>query len=72
MDEDSDYVLKSSPCSFLNEDNTCSIYEFRPLACAEYPHTNRKNMNQILDLTLKNAEICPAVATIVTKLILEE
>lgn len=72
MDEESDYVLKSSPCSFLNEDNTCSIYEFRPLACAEYPHTNRKNMNQILDLTLKNTEICPAVATIVTKLILED
>jgi hypothetical protein len=29
-------------------------------------------MNQILDLTLKNAEICPAVATIVSKIILEE
>ncbi len=71
MDEENDYVLMSSPCTFLNNDNTCSIYQFRPLACAEYPHTNRKNMNQIFDLTLNNTEICPAVATIVSEIILE-
>lgn len=64
LDEDNDYVLKSSPCTFLNLDNTCSIYEIRPLACREYPHTDRKNMYQILDLTLLNAEICPAVSKI--------
>ena len=65
IDEDNDYVLKSSPCAFLAEDNTCSIYEVRPLACREYPHTNRKNIYQILDLTSKNMLICPAVAEIV-------
>jgi Fe-S-cluster containining protein len=64
MDEENDYVLQSSPCSFLDDDNTCSIYEFRPLACREYPHTDRKNMFQILDLTLKNTLVCPAVAKI--------
>lgn len=64
MDEERDLVLKSSPCAFLEEDNTCSIYEDRPLACREYPHTNRKNMYQILDLTLKNTLVCPAVFTI--------
>lgn len=42
-DEDNDKVLQSLPCFFLNEDNTCSIYEVRPKACREYPHTNRKN-----------------------------
>jgi len=68
MDEDRDYVLKQSPCSFLSSDNTCDIYEDRPLACREYPHTNRKNMYQILDLTLKNAQICPAVSSIFTTL----
>jgi Fe-S-cluster containining protein len=65
IDEDNDYVLKSSPCAFLSEDNTCSIYEVRPLACREYPHTDRKNMYQILDLTSENMLICPAVAEIV-------
>ena len=69
VDSDGDYVLKSSPCVFLDEDdNTCSIYEYRPLACEGYPHTNRKNMYQILDLTLKNTEVCPAAARIVTDL----
>lgn len=68
MDEDSDYVLKKSPCVFLGSDNKCTIYEDRPLACREYPHTNRKNMYQILDLTRKNAEICPAVATMVIEI----
>lgn len=63
-DEEGDLVLKSSPCTFLNEDNTCFIYDIRPQACREYPHTNRKRMHQILDLTAKNALICPAVSRI--------
>lgn len=69
MDEENDYVLKQSPCTFLNNDNTCSIYEDRPLACREYPHTNRKNMHQILEITEKNTEICPAVAKITLEII---
>lgn len=68
VDEDGDFVLKSSPCYFLGNDNKCSIYDVRPLACREYPHTDRKNMFQILDLTAKNVEICPAVAKIVTEM----
>ena len=68
MDQDGDYVLKTSPCLFLDTDNTCSIYEDRPLACREYPHTNRKNMYQIFDLTLRNSEVCPAVVTILDQI----
>ena len=68
MDQDGDYVLKTSPCLFLDTDNTCSIYEDRPLACREYPHTNRKNMYQIFDLTLINSEVCPAVVTILDQI----
>jgi Fe-S-cluster containining protein len=64
LDEENDYVLKTSPCLFLQEDNKCSIYDVRPLACREYPHTNRKNMFQILNLTYTNSLICPAVARI--------
>ena len=68
IDEDDDYVLKKAPCVFLGEDNFCSIYEVRPKACREYPHTNRKKMHQILDLTAKNTQVCPAVLTIVQRL----
>ena len=68
IDEDRDYVLKSGPCTFLEEDNSCSIYEVRPKACREYPHTDRKKQNQLLNLTEKNIEVCPAVFNIVEKL----
>src|SRR5690348_15054346 len=51
VDEDKDYVLKSSPCPFLDADNYCKVYDDRPKACREYPHTNRKKMVQIMELT---------------------
>ncbi len=67
-DMDGDWVLNSAPCPFLGTDNHCFIYDFRPQACREYPHTNRKRMIAVLDLTLKNMEICPAVAKIVKQI----
>lgn len=68
IDEDNDYVLNSTPCAFLGDDNYCSVYDARPTACREYPHTNRKKVYQLLDLTAKNAEVCPAVFYIFKKL----
>lgn len=69
MDEDQDWVLQQSPCSFLMEDNSCFIYDVRPQACRDYPHTDRKRFVQVLDLTEKNALICPAVAEITAKML---
>ncbi len=68
IDEDGDWVLNQSPCVFLDTDNKCKIYEFRPKACREYPHTDRKNMSQILELTYRNTLVCPAVARIVDQI----
>ena len=68
VDEDNFQVLKTAPCSFLDGDNFCHIYEVRPRACREYPHTDRKRMSQILDLTLENTLVCPAVEQIVDRL----
>jgi uncharacterized protein len=68
LDKDADYVLNSAPCTFLDAENYCSIYEHRPTACREYPHTNRKKFYQILDLTLKNTFVCPAVYQMIEKL----
>ncbi len=68
-DIDDFMVLKSSPCTFLDErDNSCFIYKVRPKACAEYPHTNRKKFAKISDLTIKNTEVCPATYRIVEEL----
>jgi Fe-S-cluster containining protein len=68
VDEDNFMVLKQAPCSFLNEDNSCNIYDVRPKACKEYPHTNRKKFYQINKLTMNNIEICPAAFNIIEKL----
>ncbi len=61
MDEDEDYVFKETPCPFLMPDNYCMIYDVRPKACREYPHTDRRKFYQILNLTYKNSFVCPAV-----------
>tara|TARA_R110002073_G_scaffold95059_2_gene220916 strand:+ start:8820 stop:9311 length:492 start_codon:yes stop_codon:yes gene_type:complete len=68
LDEDNDYVLQAVPCTFLGADNYCSIYEVRPKACREFPHTNRKKFQQITNLTLKNVAICPAAYNIVEEM----
>lgn len=68
IDEDQDYIFKEMPCVFLGEDHYCSIYEHRPKACREYPHTDRVNQQGILSITSKNALICPAVAYIMQHL----
>ena len=68
IDEDNDYVLQSVPCTFLGADNYCSIYEVRPKACREFPHTDRKKFQQISNLTLKNVAICPAAYNIVEEM----
>lgn len=65
IDEDNDYVLQSVPCTFLDAENYCSIYDVRPKACREFPHTDRKKFQQISNLTLKNVAICPAAFNIV-------
>lgn len=72
LDAEDDYVLNGAPCPFLGADNYCLMYEVRPKACREYPHTNRKRFHQVLGLTLKNTEICPATARIVERLSLIE
>jgi len=68
IDEDRDYVLQTVPCIFLGEENYCSIYDVRPKACREFPHTDRIKQSQLLKLTEKNVEVCPAVYNIVEKL----
>jgi Fe-S-cluster containining protein len=68
IDEERDYVLQSVPCIFLGKDNYCTIYDVRPKACKEFPHTDRIKQNQLLNLTEKNIEVCPAVFSIIEKI----
>jgi len=64
IDKDGDQVFKTMPCPFLGADNYCSIYDHRPKACRDYPHTDRVKQHQLLKLHVKNESICPAVEKI--------
>ena len=68
IDEDGDFVFQNMPCPFLMNDNYCSIYEYRPKACREYPHTDRPKFYQIFNLTIKNAYTCPVAYEVLEKL----
>jgi uncharacterized protein len=68
IDSEGDYVFKQTPCPFLLSDNYCMVYEYRPKACREYPHTDRTRFYQILNLTLKNSQVCPAVFELIERL----
>ena len=68
IDEEGDYVLRELPCPFLGEDNYCSIYDIRPKACREYPHTRQRKFQNHADLHLCNVAICPAAYLVVEAL----
>jgi uncharacterized protein len=61
MDNEGDYVTKSSPCPFLGADNFCSVYEARPTDCHRFPYTDEDVLFKKPAITMKNATFCPAV-----------
>ena len=61
VDDEGDFVVKKTPCSFLGADNLCSIYEVRPSDCARFPYTDEDVIIKRQVLTLKNASFCPIV-----------
>ncbi len=67
-DEDGDWVFNKLPCPFLGEDHYCSVYDARPAACREYPHTQQRKIIDKIPITYLNSMICPAVAEVVENL----
>jgi len=69
VDEDGDFVVRSTPCPFLGRDNFCSIYEQRPSDCHRFPYTDEDVFIKRTQLTLKNSAFCPAVYYVLEKLV---
>ena len=67
-DEDGDVVMNTSPCPFLAEDNRCQIYDVRPSACRQYPHSGDGQFFQNLSLHKRNVKYCPALFEITKRL----
>lgn len=68
LDEDGDYVVKSTPCPFLGADNFCSIYEVRPSDCERFPYTDEDVLLKRASITMKNSTFCPIVFYVLEKL----
>lgn len=68
VDEDGDYVMRSTPCAFLGDDNYCSIYDVRPSDCERFPYTDEDVVIKRQNITLKNSSFCPAVYYVLEKL----
>src|SRR5688572_6976616 len=68
VDEEGDFVAKSTPCPFLGADNFCSIYDQRPSDCARFPYTNEDVIIKRQQLTLKNSSFCPITYYVLDKL----
>ncbi|HEV8285793.1 MAG TPA: YkgJ family cysteine cluster protein [Chitinophagaceae bacterium] len=69
VDEEGDFVVKSTPCSFLGENNFCSIYEHRPSDCHRFPYTDEDVFIKRQQLTLKNSSFCPITYYVLEKLL---
>lgn len=63
-----DWVNTQTPCQFLAADNRCSIYEIRPLDCAEFPHHNKLPFDEYTETYIGNIDRCPATNLLVEKL----
>ncbi|MFZ4057517.1 MAG: YkgJ family cysteine cluster protein [Ferruginibacter sp.] len=69
VDEEGDYVMRATPCSFLGADNYCSIYDVRPSDCARFPYTDEDVILKRPNITIKNSTFCPAVYHVLENLI---
>lgn len=69
LDEDGDYVTKTSPCPFLGLDNKCSIYEKRPSDCQRFPYTDEDVFVKRKKITLKNVTFCPIASYVMDRLV---
>jgi Fe-S-cluster containining protein len=68
VDEEGDFVVKSTPCPFLGADNFCSIYEERPSDCRRFPYTDEDVFIKRPALTEKNSSFCPITYFVLEKL----
>ncbi len=66
-EETGDWVNKNQPCQFLVND-MCSIYEVRPVDCAEFPHHHKKPFDLYNDTFAQNVYRCPATFTLIDRL----
>lgn len=66
LDKNDDYVFAQTPCRFLNDDNSCNIYDIRPASCADFPYTDQRKVS--LAVMHENVAVCPVVYEITERI----
>ncbi|MDX2130061.1 MAG: YkgJ family cysteine cluster protein [Chloroherpetonaceae bacterium] len=61
------YYLKPKPCPML-KGNLCSVYQERPLSCADFPHLDKPHFKYRFRQVLENYTLCPIVFDVVERL----
>jgi Fe-S-cluster containining protein len=70
VDDDGDFVVKSTPCPFLDlHTNFCTIYDQRPSDCRRFPYTDEDIFVKRQQLTLKNSTFCPITYYVLEQLL---
>ena len=59
VDEEGDYVTRTTPCPLLGADNRCSVYEDRPSDCRRFPYSDEDVFFKRPRITLENVRFCP-------------
>jgi len=67
-EEEGVFIIIDKPCSFLDTNGECRIYEVRPLECVDFPHTNKPDRLFSLMGIMDSAEDCPVVFEIIERL----
>lgn len=67
-DINGEWSLNRVPCHFLEQDNTCRIYDVRPDACRGFPHTDDADYLKRPVMNAKNVMVCPAAFYVAEKL----
>lgn len=65
-----DVMNNSTPCQHYDtKSRMCTIYELRPLDCAEFPHFHRKDFyDQVNEVFIPNMPRCPATQVFVERI----
>lgn len=66
-EETGEMMNQQQPCQFLVDDK-CSIYEFRPKDCREFPHHDKKPFDDYNETFIGNISRCPATFRLIERL----
>ena len=67
-EDEEGWEASSQPCPFLGADNRCAVYDVRPTVCAEYPHTDKKDVASRTHSLAATTLDCPAAFYIIEEM----